>query len=291
MLIMISGLSGAGKSTALHALEDLGFFCTDNLPADMLPLWAEHVKHENAAVCIDVRSTSEPDQLMQIFNQARQSRDWKLLFIDASSDILKRRFSTLRRKHPFRPQYSEDASLSFVLEAERKSLLPLKEHADLVLDSSNLNPYELADMVESFWRKPELTSHYNDALICTLMSFSYQRGLPSEADLVIDVRFLSNPHYQPDLAIQTGKDVAVQHFFEAHPEVLEAELKLRDWFSFIWPKLKRERKRYFTVAFGCSGGRHRSVYMAERLATWIQEQKLTTPVIRHRELERLEVSS
>jgi len=288
MLIIISGLSGAGKSTALHALEDLGFFCTDNLPADMLPMWAEHVQHENAAVCMDIRSSQEPEVLLKAFELAKQDGDWRILFIDASSEVLRRRFSSLRRKHPFRPNLSKSLSLASVIEAEKKSLQPMKEHADLILDSSNLNPYELADMVESFWRGPHIKTPYNDSMICTFMSFSYQRGLPSDADLVVDVRFLPNPHYQPELALQTGQDEAVQRFFDGHPEVAEAEAKLKDWLMFIWPQMKRERKRYFTMAVGCSGGRHRSVYLAERLAAWATVEKLTTPMVLHRELERTE---
>jgi len=286
MLIMISGLSGAGKSTALHALEDLGFFCTDNLPADMLPLWAERMQNENAAVCIDIRSSKEPEALLTAFEAAKQQHDWRILFIDSSAEVLKRRFSTQRRRHPFRPSFSEYASLSSVLDAEKTSLQPLKERADLVLDSSELNPYELAEMVESFWRSPDIESPYNDGMSCTFMSFSYQRGLPSDADLVVDVRFLPNPHYQPELAVQTGQDEAVHRFFEAYPEVAEAEEKLKGWLSFIWPQLKRERKRYFTVAVGCSGGRHRSVYLTERLSAWARAEKLTKPIVFHRELER-----
>ncbi|MDQ6994509.1 MAG: RNase adapter RapZ, partial [Mariprofundaceae bacterium] len=181
---------------------------------------------------------------------------------------------------------SDDMSLSSVIDAEKKYLQPLKEHANLVLDSSELNPYELAEMVETFWRVPDFETPYNDVMTCTFMSFSYQRGLPSDADLVIDVRFLPNPHYQPELAVKTGRDEPVEHFFEAHPEVSEAEEKLQDWLAFIWPKLKRERKRYFTVAIGCSGGRHRSVYLTERLAAWAKAKQLTDPVIYHRELVR-----
>ncbi|MDQ6973777.1 MAG: RNase adapter RapZ, partial [Mariprofundaceae bacterium] len=277
MLMMISGLSGAGKSTALHALEDLGFFCTDNLPVDMLPLWAERMKDNNAAVCIDIRSSKDPKVLLQALEEAKLHHDWRILFIDSSSDVLKRRFSTLRRKHPFRPNFSDDMSLASVIDAEKKHLQPLKEHADLVLNSSDLNPYELAEMVESFWRIPGVELPYNDAMVCTFTSFSYQRGLPSDADLVVDVRFLPNPHYQPELAVKTGRDKQVEHFFHAHPEVAEAEDKLKDWLTFIWPKLKRERKRYFTVALGCSGGRHRSVYLTERLAAWAKAQHLTDP--------------
>jgi len=286
MLMMISGLSGAGKSTALHALEDLGFFCTDNLPADMLPLWAERMQHENAAVCMDIRSSKDPEALLQALEVAKQDHDWRILFIDSSCEVLKRRFSTLRRKHPFRPNFSDDMSLSSVIDAEKKHLQPLKEHADLVLNSSELNPYELAEMVENFWRTPDVETPYNDGMTCTFMSFSYQRGLPSDADLVVDVRFLPNPHYQPELAVKTGRDEVVEQFFHAHPEVAEAEDKLKAWLAFVWPKLKRERKRYFTVALGCSGGRHRSVYLTERLAAWAKAEHLTDPVIYHRELVR-----
>ncbi|MDQ6968265.1 MAG: RNase adapter RapZ, partial [Mariprofundaceae bacterium] len=266
MLLMISGLSGAGKSTALHALEDLGFFCTDNLPAAMLPTWAEHVRHEHAAVCMDIRSSMEPDSLIEMLATVRKQGEWGMLFMDASSEILQRRFSTLRRKHPFRAQQPKGSSLESALAAEREALSPLKEMADLVLDSTTLNPYELADLVESFWRERSENVTDEDSLSCSFMSFSYQRGLPSEADMVIDLRFLPNPHYQPLLARQTGQDEDVCEFFNAYPEVAEAEEKLRQWLLFVWPKLKRERKRYFTLAIGCSGGRHRSVYMVERLA-------------------------
>jgi len=287
MLLMISGLSGAGKSTALHALEDLGFFCTDNLPAAMLPAWAKHVRHEHAAVCMDIRSSMEPDSLIEMLAEVREQGEWGMLFMDASGEVLQRRFSTLRRKHPFQSQQEEGASLEVVLEAEREALRPLKDMADLVLDSTTLNPYELADLVESFWRGRSANTTVGNNLSCLLMSFSYQGGLPSEADMVIDLRFLPNPHYQPLLARQTGQDEDVQEFFDTYPEVAEAEEKLQQWLLFVWPKLKRERKRYFTLAIGCSGGRHRSVYMVERLAAWMKQQKFAVPMVRHRELDRV----
>lgn len=287
MLLMISGLSGAGKSTALHALEDLGFFCTDNLPAAMLPTWVEHVRHENAAVCMDIRSSMEPDSLIEMLATVRKQGEWSMLFMDASSEVLQRRFSTLRRKHPFSSQQAEAASLETVLAAEREALSPLKDMADMVLDSTNLNPYELADLVESFWRGRNENSINGSSLSYLLTSFSYKRGLPNEADMVIDLRFLPNPHYEPLLMRQTGQDQGVCEFFDAHSEVAEAEEKLRQWLLFALPKLKRERKRYFTLAIGCSGGRHRSVYMVERLAAWMKEQKLAVPMVRHRELERV----
>ena len=289
MNIIITGLSGAGKSTALHALEDLGFFCTDNLPAEMVPMWAAHVQdlHEHTAVCMDIRSSHNPTALIAALSQAREQGEWGMLFIDASHETLQRRFSTLRRKHPFNSPDNENNQLESALSAERVALNPLKEMSDLVLDSSELNPYELADLVESFWHARDDAGLQESRLTCSMMSFSYQRGLPSEADMVVDLRFLPNPHYQADLARQTGLDKAVQVFFKGFPEVQEAELKLCDWLEFIWPQLQRERKHYFTLAIGCSGGRHRSVFMVERLAAWMKLKQIAIPMVRHRELERL----
>jgi len=285
MLLMISGLSGAGKSTALHALEDLGFFCTDNLPAAMLSDWAEQAlkQHQHAAVCVDIRSSESPKTLYHALEKARAENEWQLLFIDANDEVLLRRFSTLRRKHPF----SSDEELSKTIDAERKALGQLREQSNLVLNSSNLNPYELADLVESFWKNfCELENSPHD-MVCSIISFSYQRGLPPAADMVMDMRFLPNPHYIPELAPLTGQDKPIQDFFTSLPDVRETEKRLQEWISFIWPHLQRERKRYFTLAIGCSGGRHRSVYMAEQLAQWIRSQGIAAPVLKHRELTRI----
>jgi len=282
--MMITGLSGAGKSTALHALEDLGFFCTDNLPVEMLSGWAEQVErqHQNAAVCVDIRSSSNPEELNHALEKALGEDAWQLLFIDASDEVLLRRFSTLRRKHPF----SSDEELSKTIDGERNALKQLREHANLVLNSSSLNPYELSDMVESFWKSRFESAHLPHDMVCSIISFSYQRGLPPAADMVVDMRFLPNPHYNPELAPLTGQDAPVQAFLAGLEDVKEAEEKLCDWLDFIWPRLKRERKRYFTLALGCSGGRHRSVYMAERVAKWLRDQDIATPVLAHRELDR-----
>jgi len=282
MLLIITGLSGAGKSTALHALEDAGFFCTDNLPVTMLADWAENmVRNEhNAAVGIDIRSTENPDLLYKALKSVREDLPWHIIFIDAKDEVLQRRFSTLRRRHPHLPQVPLEQAIA----SERQALMPLHKQADLVLNSSNLTPYQLSDLVESFWKKQKETLADEQRIVCTVVSFSYQRGLPTGADMVMDMRFLPNPHYEPGLAIQTGKDKAVQEFFAGIADVQQAEKQLQDWLSFIWPKLMNERKRYFTVAFGCSGGRHRSVYMTERIAAWLAEQGMSTPMVRHREL-------
>jgi len=279
--MVITGLSGAGKSTALHALEDLGCFCTDNIPLDMLPAWAQlTMDHDKpAAMGVDIRSSPDPAQLHDALKaMISRHENWRLLYIDANDDALLRRFSTLRRRHPFSPE----GELVQAIRAERKAMLALRELADLVLDSSSLTPYELADLVESYWR--QLEDAPEQEITVSLISFSYQRGLPLDADMVIDMRFLPNPHYEPELAGLTGQDLPVRQYLEHHQEVEEAARHLCDWLGFLWPMLKNERKQYFTLAIGCSGGRHRSVYMVERLADWMQQEELAKPLVRHREL-------
>jgi len=280
-LLMVSGLSGSGKRTALHALEDLGFFCTDNLPVDMLPTWTEHVadRKRPMAVCLDVRSSSNVDKLHEAIQSARlQHEDWRLVFLEASDDALMRRYSTVRRRHPFNPEDDLIQSIA----AERQALGDLRQAANFVLDTTHLNPYELASLMEDFWLK----SRGGDAsdLTVSLVSFSYQHGLPQDADMVIDVRYLTNPHYQPELRALTGLDEAVKSFLRAQQDVEETAIRLQDWLRFLLPRLHQERKQYFTLALGCSGGRHRSVYLVESLASWMREQGMPDPWIRHREL-------
>jgi RNase adapter protein RapZ len=284
MIILVSGLSGAGKSTVLHALEDLGVFCTDNLPLSLFAGWMQEMQSTGrlAAACIDLRSQATPEALGQTVAQARSlDPDCRLVFLEASDEALIRRYSLLRRRHPFAP----DMDLPQAIAAEREALGPLRSEADLVLDSSNMNPYELAELVETYWRKHR--GRREHAMVCSLISFSYQRGLPQDADMVVDARFLPNPHYEPELAHLTGCDTEVQDFFEKHVDVAETENRLQDWLLFIWPRLQRERKQYFTLAIGCSGGRHRSVYLVERLGSWLRRQGVAEPVIRHRELGKI----
>jgi len=282
-LLIVTGLSGAGKSTALHALEDLGCFCTDNLPLEMLPAWAELESRKNRtmAVCLDARSSAQIADLYLALEPENQSENrWQLIYIDSSNDTLMRRYSTLRRRHPFNP----DGDLTSTIKAERKALEPVRAMADLVLDSSNTNPYELADLIEAYWLRS--VAGTDREIMMALISFSYRRGIPLEADVVLDARFLPNPHYEPGFAGLTGRDPEVKLFLKRQEEVLATELKLRELVTFYWPRIKRERKQYFTLAIGCSGGRHRSVYLVECLATWMHNQRMADPVIRHRELSQ-----
>ncbi len=282
MLLIITGLSGAGKSTALHALEDHGFFCTDNLPVVMLADWAEHIPQytQNAAVGIDIRSSENPELLHQALASIRQGLDWKMIFIDAKDEVLLRRFSTVRRRHPHLPTIPLEQAIA----SERHALSALKHQADMMFDSSNLTPYQLSDLIERYWKKQEPKLVGAQQLVCVLVSFSYQKGLPAGADMIMDMRFLPNPHYQPELAPLTGKDKAVQAFLKGLDEVQQTERYIQDWLTFIWPKMEQERKHYFTLGFGCSGGRHRSVYMVESIANWLHAQGMGTPIVRHREI-------
>jgi len=282
MGLILSGLSGSGKSTALHALEDLGCFCTDNLPLPMLEQWAGQVSRQGKpmAVCVDARSDS-PGILHQELRRLREQQDgWQLVFLEADDATLLRRYSTLRRRHPFAPELD----LPQAIAAERAALAKARGLADLVLDTTAMNPYELAAMVEAFWQKNHAAGG-GLPITVTLISFSYQCGLPPDADMVIDLRFLPNPHYQPELSQMTGCDAPVQAFLEQHDTVVEAKEKIQQWLGFIWGKMQQERKRYFTLAIGCSGGRHRSVYMVEHIAAWMQQAGMTAPLIRHRELK------
>jgi len=282
-ILLISGLSGAGKSTVLHALEDAGFFCTDNLPLEMLQEWILSMQGRNkqAAVCLDTRSGFSARAIKAVIEDMAVPSDWKFVFIEAEDEILQRRFSTVRRRHPY--PGSDDLMVSIRL--ERESLKLLRDMADIILDSSHLTPYELAEKVDMFRLRAAKESRQKAlTMACTVISFSYKNGLPAQADLVFDMRFLPNPHYQPELATSTGRDAGVIAFLHSYQEVRRAEEYIQQWLAFIWPQLLKERKHYFTLAFGCSGGRHRSVYMAEQLARWLQHNHLSEPAIQHREL-------
>lgn len=283
MGIIITGLSGSGKSTALHALEDVGCFCTDNLPLTLLGGWAEAVQHQGRqmAVCVDVRSACPQDLYRELAVLRKSNPSWQLIFLEADDTVLQRRFSTVRRRHPYAP--SEE--LTQAIRQERESMLDLRDTADLVLDTTVMNPYELADRVESFWGRQQIQdSTKGSDLTVTLMSFSYRFGLPPDADMVVDLRFLPNPHYEPGMAELSGLDDPVVRFLQGFDEVGEAERWLQSWLTFVWPQMLKERKRYFTLAFGCSGGRHRSVYMTERVADFVRGVKGIVPLIHHREL-------
>jgi len=277
-LVLISGLSGSGKTIALNVLEDAGYFCVDNLPAALLAGLAGHLLREGqmrVAVAIDMRGGSGihvlPPQLEQL---KAHGIDVRFLFLDARDDVLLQRFSETRRRHPLA---SPDKTLLDAIAEERRALEALKELGHRI-DTSDLRPNALRSMVKDFLALPSDPS----ALTLLFQSFGFKHGLPLDADLVFDVRCLPNPHYDPLLRPLTGRDAAVCEFLEAQPEVLQM---LGDIIRFLetWlPAYVRDNRTYLTVALGCTGGQHRSVWFAERLAEHFRGKARV--LVRHRAL-------
>jgi RNase adapter protein RapZ len=284
-IVLISGMSGSGKSVALHVLEDAGYFCVDNLPPDLLlPLVALERK-KNArrlAIAMDVRSASSLTQVPALLaNMRHQGMDVKFLFLDASTDALVRRFSETRRKHPLSQidpnSAHHDLSRALVdaIELERQLLSTLREHAH-VIDTTLLRHAQLQDQVKS------LVSVSGDQLTLVFESFSFKRGIPGAADYVFDVRMLPNPYYETALKALSGKDKAVADFLKQQPEVRQMQEQIAQFLSHWLEPLSRNHRSYVTVAIGCTGGQHRSVYLVEQLAARFESQWRTLK--RHRDL-------
>ncbi len=287
-IVIITGMSGSGKSVALHALEDAGFYCVDNLPPELLLPFVELERKHNAhrlAIAVDVRSaTSLPLVPEQLEALRQQGIVVKPLFLDATTDTLVRRYSETRRKHPLSQidsGHSErDANRALVdaIELERELLAAMREQAH-VIDSSIIRPSQLQGYVKT------LVSSPGGQLTLVFESFAFKRGVPTDADYVFDVRMLPNPHYEPGLKHLTGRDQPVIDFLEDQPEV---DLMLQHITHFLdnWmDALARDHRSYVTVAIGCTGGQHRSVYLVERLAQQFSVEWATLK--RHRELDAL----
>jgi UPF0042 nucleotide-binding protein len=287
-IVLITGMSGSGKSVALHALEDAGFYCVDNLPPELLLPFVELERKHNAnrlAIAIDVRSaTSLPLVPQQLETLRQQGIVVKPLFLDATTDTLVRRYSETRRKHPLSQNESvhseRDANRALVdaIELERELLADLREQAH-VIDSSIIRPSQLQGYVKT------LVSSPGGQLTLVFESFAFKRGVPTDADYVFDVRMLPNPHYEPGLKHLTGRDQPVIDFLEDQPEV---DLMLQHITHFLdnWmDALARDHRSYVTVAIGCTGGQHRSVYLVEQLARHFSAD--WTTLKRHREMDAL----
>jgi len=281
-IVLITGMSGSGKSVALHALEDSGFYCVDNLPPELLIPFAEleHSRNEErVAIAIDVRSASSLP-LMPGHLDVLKYLGFKItsIYLDASSDTLLRRYSETRRRHPLSGLKASEGDLALTesIEHERELLSKLREAAH-VIDTSFLRAPQLQSYVKS------LVNTAGPKLTLVFESFGFKRGVPIDADYVFDVRMLPNPHYETTLRPLSGKDEPVQHFLEKFPDV---KLMLNQIEAFIeqWlPALEKDHRSYITVAIGCTGGHHRSVYMVEKLSQHFSDKWLTLK--RHRELE------
>jgi RNase adapter protein RapZ len=283
-LFLISGLSGSGKSVALKVLEDSGYYCVDNLPADLLTALVEHLQqagYSNIAVSIDVRSANSVQRLPDLLQQIRQHGvDVHVLFLDAQNDTLIKRFSETRRLHPLSDTslLANDRTARTLPECvsyERELLATISDVGHHI-DTTELNANSLRSWIRQFIKVDRAR------LTLLFQSFGYKHGIPLDSDLVFDVRCLPNPHYSPDLRPLTGCDVPVIDFLESAPDVQQMFGDIRDFVARWLPSFVADNRSYLTVAIGCTGGQHRSVYLAEKLARHFEHQQQV--MVRHREL-------
>ncbi len=280
-LIVISGQSGAGKSVALRVLEDLGYYCVDNLPVSLLSQFVDSVKdgRQNVAVSIDIRNLPhDPDIVTQTLNQLKTSLEVTIFFLDASKDTLLKRYSETRRIHPLSIG-KDKLSLAQAIEQEIRQLSALKEQADLVIDSSNRSLHELSETV-----RMRVLGRESQELVIVFESFGFKFGLPSDADYIFDVRFLPNPHWEPNLRPLTGLDTPIHEFLESYPEVAELKQDIQNFIDKWLPMLEKNNRSYLTVAIGCTGGKHRSVYLTQKLGEHFKGQGKQVH-IRHNSLD------
>ncbi|WP_282177340.1 RNase adapter RapZ [Vibrio nereis] len=281
-LIVVSGQSGAGKSVALRVLEDLGYYCVDNLPVDLLEVFVKSVQSskQNVAVSIDIRNLPrEPNLVKDILSRLKQASDVSVFFLGATKDTLLKRYSETRRIHPLTLSENQ-VSLEQAIEKERKILEPLKEHADLVIDSSNQSLHDLSETV-----RMRVEGRGRKDLVMVFQSFGFKYGLPNDADFVFDVRFLPNPHWEPALRPLTGLDGPIKAFLESHQDVLELKKQIEQFIENWLPQLEKNNRSYLTVAIGCTGGKHRSVYLTQQIAEHFAEMDHQVQ-IRHTSLEQ-----
>jgi UPF0042 nucleotide-binding protein len=260
-LVIVTGISGAGKASALKAFEDLGFHAVDNLPLGMLSDFArlicKSLEVERAAIVVDVREGATLDRLPDILKEVRKLLPTRVVFLDAQDAVLVRRYSETRRPHPLRR--SETVSRSIV--EERQLLDPIRNVADTLIDTSNFNVHELRAHIQSRFGEDALKPQ----LLVSCLSFGFKNGVPLDADIVFDVRFLPNPHFVPEFRKRTGKDPKVAAYIRSFPQTEEFLERVTELMLYLLPHYVEEGKSYLTVAFGCTGGQHRSVMMAEEV--------------------------
>ena len=268
-LLIVSGLSGAGKSVAMNALEDIGFFCIDNVPAGLLPSITAFSKAgdnqlERVALSMDVRGCRSREQIETALQQLdEQKTPYKILFLDAPDDVLMRRYSETRRRHPI--SIAEGISTRDAFLKERQILQPLKDRADYTINTGLLSTSQNKERICDLFLK---NGGAKNAMRLTIMSFGFKFGLPPEADLVLDVRCLPNPFYVPELKHKTGLDQEVVDFVMGHPEAQELLHRYENFLQYALPLYVKEGKSQLTIAVGCTGGKHRSITFARKLAEY-----------------------
>ena len=281
--VVITGLSGAGKSFAIKCFEDMGFFCVDNLPTTLIPTFADLIMRseqpiQRVALGVDVREGAYLSRLLDTIRELRlRGHAVEVLFLEASEESLVRRYHETRRRHPL----AGEGSVLDGIRAERKALSDLREVADRIFDTSALTVHQLKDRLVELYVAPRS----RPGLATSLVSFGFKHGVPFDADLVFDVRFLPNPHFESTLRALDGRDERVKAFVLDHDVSREMLRHLEDFLKFVLPCYEREGKAYLTVAIGCTGGRHRSVTLVEELK-WFLAGIGYAPTVVHRDLER-----
>lgn len=284
-IVIITGMSGAGKSLAIRAFEDMGFFCIDNLPPQFLPKIAELAsatkeKISRIAAVVDIRGGELFDNFKDVLQELKKDdRNFKLLFLDAHDEVLIKRYKETRRKHPL--SHEGDGSILEAIQKEREKLEDIKRYADFVIDTSTLLPRDLKEkLFEIFVQQKS-----KEAMLITIMSFGFKYGLPLDADLVFDVRFIPNPFYVDTLKHRTGKDPEVKEYVLRWDVTKEFLQKLFDLILFLIPNYTEEGKGQLVIAIGCTGGKHRSVTVAEELKKTIENQGYKVSIF-HRDIEK-----
>jgi UPF0042 nucleotide-binding protein len=279
-LVIITGMSGSGKASVLKAFEDLGYYCVDNLPVGLIPSFADLVVQspeiERSALVMDVREGNKLEQLPEIVKSVKRILPTRVVFLEAKDAVLLRRFSETRRPHPL----GKDTTVKSSLAEERKHLRPMRAMADLVIDTSNFNVHELrAYVTDRFHHKKETGKQ---SILVSCVSFGFRHGVPEEADLMFDVRFLPNPHFVPEFRALTGRHPKVAKYIRSFPQSREFIERISDMLVYLLPHYIREGKSYLTIAFGCTGGQHRSVMISEEVSKRLRKGGYKVKVV-HRD--------
>lgn len=280
-LVILTGLSGSGKGSILNTFEDLGFYCVDNLPVALIPTFTELYEEgrgeiERAALLVDAREGEQIEKLPGIYRKLSSEHPATLVFIEASDEALLRRFSETRRPHPL----SDGGSVADGIRAERRRMAPIRRLADVIIDTTKFNVHELRQFIIDRFQRPG-----RRPLLVSVVSFGYRYGIPADADLVFDVRFLPNPHFVPRLRPYSGKDPRVARYIRSFPQTGEFLRRIESLLGYLIPHYIREGKSYLTVALGCTGGRHRSVTLAEVIRRALQRKGYAAKVV-HRDLDK-----
>ena len=280
-LVILTGLSGSGKSTVLRAFEDMGFYCVDNMPVGLIPIFAElneagEGNFSRAALLVDAREGAQLQKLPGLLMHLRKEHPISLVFIEANDDALLRRYSETRRPHPLGKDYSVRESLLH----ERELMAPIRKLADLVIDSTQFNVHELRNFITRRFKSAD-----RHPMLISVVSFGYKYGVPVDADLIFDARFLPNPHFVPVLRRFTGRDAKVRRFIRSFPQTGEFLKRMESLLAYLMPHYIEEGKSYLTIAFGCTGGKHRSVMLAEEIKKALEKRKYATKVF-HRDIDK-----